>query len=202
VKLNKFIFFLCFLTAILSSCGGSSSPVAPSAQPGPGNTTREEGTAAPVATIASAAPTAQPTQTLIPSNNIWIQGRLFLSGTETNSDCETGFTAFPTIMIWEKMENQDWQRVRTLEKPKPGEDDSYTSYYKCGKFGFHGSWIPEKDECFGGKKSIKVSAYYKNNKLSYQGESKVFTCPETISDLKIILEPSSIMMGTRNFPLL
>lgn len=200
---NSILVLCAFL--FFSACGGgsSNSPVAPVTQTTvenpPAQSTEQTGT-----TLA-AAPTAQPTQPLVPHGSIWVTGRLFMSGSDINSDCETQFKNIPTVQIWKKTKDEDWQLYHKLGKPDPVQDDPETlTFYQCGKFGSSfGFWGPKEYPCLNEDQIKFVGIYHESSRKVYRGESKIYSCAdrenppsiliilELVNNTQMMLAPSS-----------
>lgn len=144
-------------------------------------------------TVASAAPTAQPTEPFVPTTGVWIRLKTFLPGSDTNSDCETGFHSIPTVEVWFKNAQQDhFEKAYTVGKAQSGVDDpDVIKSQMCGHFTVSGFWIPLKDECFNGKSSVFYKVSYAESGKTYTGQSNTYSCPEEIPDQKIILSNNS-----------
>ncbi len=191
--LRNSILILCLLL-LFSACtgGGSGSPISTNTSPEVSSQTTEQSSNT---TVASAAPSAQPTQPLVPQGSIWAKGRIFINGSDTNADCETLFKNIPTVQVWKKSPGQEWKLDYELSKPDPNQDDSETlTAYQCGKFGIHFSfWGPSEHACLNEDQVKLVGSYRDSNRKYYQGESPVYSCKDRENPplILIILEPVS-----------
>lgn len=191
-----------------TACGGgtgnisSHSPATPSRDTGNTSQNTDGNT-----TVASAAPTAQPTQPLVPTDSIWVKGRLFISGSDINTDCETLFKNIPTIQVWEKSSGQEWKLDHELSKPDPNLDNPETMIaYQCGKFSAHfGFWGPRDNPCLNDDQIKFVASYRESNQKLYQGESPVYSCkdkenpPFLLIILEQITQPMMLAPNSSNF---
>ncbi len=191
--------------------GSPASPASPAAPAAPNTATdssSQNTEQSGSTTVVSAAPTAQPTQTLGPQGTVWVAGRLFISGSDTNSDCETRFKNIPTVQVWSKSPGQEWKLYYELSKPNPMQDDPKTmTAYQCGKFGSHFTfWGPKEYPCLNDDQVKFIATYKETNRKTYQGESPIYSCtdrenpPEILITLELLSQP--MLLAPRNIYLL
>jgi len=229
---------LLLLSWALSSCTGSGSGLPASVIPGggineaaSGNDSRTQGSdaegansedaAAPDssgearsngggAAVAGVAPSAQPTQPLVPQLGFFVDAKVVLEGKIYDPDCGKDGKAppytvpnIPIVKSWEKEAGSSQWTLKAVLGKYESEEDANNPYVlnTCGQMKARLYLLlgPQNNPCLWNNEA-KLSASYKSEQgVFYSGESQVYTCQDAgnLPEALIVLRPLPLMRQYR-----